>query len=106
MIHFNKRLKFREMLSQYVKLEKCDWTRCLYCNNNSTGTDHVLPVSVLKELPFFPWPEKLLVLVPVCATCNSIAGARLFSSIDAKRRYIQLQLNKRVIKRYLEKLIE
>lgn|SRR5262245_17348115 len=65
---------------------------CYYCERPATGMDHVLPVTLAALLPNERWPRELLQLVPCCAQCNSIAGAKLFTTLRAKRHYIRARL--------------
>jgi hypothetical protein len=99
------RKAFLELLSRYTKYSG-DWTKCIYCSRLSDCEDHVLPVSVAKSLPLFNWPMGILLIVPACKQCNSIAGARLFTRLSSKKLYIQAALRKRATKLYLHALLE
>ena len=71
--------------------------KCIYCGRDSSCQDHVLPKSLAEKLPFENWPREILLIVPCCQQCNNIAKARLFSSLEAKRNYIQGRLRARIL---------
>jgi hypothetical protein len=52
----------------------------------------VLPQSVAADLPHFKFPEEILVMVPCCTRCNSIASNKLFMTRASKRAYIRARL--------------
>jgi hypothetical protein len=74
---------------------------CVYCGVPATSADHFVPLSVIDALSDVIADRKGLVLVPCCGQCNSIAGARMFNTIGAKRRYIQDRLRYKY-RRHLE----
>jgi len=70
---------------------------CIYCGQRANSRDHVIPKRMREVLElrygpnwgrFFDVPNT----VPACLECNQIAGAKLFPTISAKRRYIQKRL--------------
>lgn len=71
---------------------QCDPSKCYYCSGKATAMDHVLPQSLAQLLPYYKFPAELLQLVPCCTRCNSIAGNRFFTSLEAKRKFILLRL--------------
>lgn len=64
---------------------------CVYCGDPADTYDHFLPVSIAVGLR-----EDVAVgrhfMLPACRSCNSTAGAEVFRSIGAKRRYVQERL--------------
>jgi 5-methylcytosine-specific restriction endonuclease McrA len=78
-------------LSSYTYLI-CDQKKCYYCAGKPEAYDHVLPQSVAADLPHFKFPEEILVLVPCCTRCNSIASNKLFMTRASKRAYIRARL--------------
>jgi len=78
-------------LSKYTEL-LCDKSKCFYCAGPNESLDHVLPQSVAEALPFFKFPSEILVLVPCCRRCNSIASNKLFMSRASKRAYVRARL--------------
>ena len=67
---------------------QCDPSKCYYCSNKATALDHVLPISLAKLLPYYEFPSELLVLVPCCTRCNSVAGNRYFTTLASKKKFI------------------
>ena len=70
---------------------------CLYCGQPANSRDHVITrrmreVVELRYGPGSPQLHRVPNTVPACKECNCIAGARLFYTISAKRRYIQARL--------------
>ncbi len=61
---------------------------CVYCGERANTEDHVIPRSHIAKLLGIIALSKQLITVPACSECNSIAGAKLFPGIGAKRRYI------------------
>lgn len=98
-----QQIGYRQLLARYVKWQG-DWTRCIYCSRLSEAEDHVLPLNVAKRLPWIDWPEEILVIVPCCNQCNSIARDLLFTKLESKRLYIQQELKLRAFKLYLDEL--
>jgi len=78
-------------LSSYTYLV-CDQNKCYYCAGTPQGIDHVLPQSVAADLPHFKFPAEILVLVPCCRRCNSIASNKLFMTRASKKAYIRARL--------------
>jgi hypothetical protein len=68
---------------------------CVYCGVPATALDHFVPISVVNGLARVGIMPHGRFLVPSCRECNSIAGAKCFNSVAAKRRYIQGQLRKK-----------
>lgn len=73
---------------------------CVYCGQNATCKDHVMPLKVASQLDLtnkYLWEKikHLMVLVPSCSECNSIAGSEVFENIRDKRSYIQNVLKKK-----------
>lgn len=76
---------------------------CTYCGQPANSRDHVIAKRMREvvELRYgFMSKEasKVPDTVPACLECNSIAGAKLFLTISAKRRYIQIELRRRYSK--------
>lgn len=62
---------------------------CFYCRKSiATTIDHVVPYS---------WDEDNSIenLVPACALCNSIAGDKIFESVEHKRQYVLNRKNRK-----------
>lgn len=72
---------------KYVYLN-CDASKCYYCSGIPSGMDHVLPQSIARLLPYFPFSPELLQLVPCCTRCNSVASNRFFITLAAKKKFI------------------
>ena len=77
---------------------------CVYCGAAAESIDHVYPVSEAARLSRdvdLSRPSvrrelgQGLNLVPACSECNSIAGSEPFTSIRAKRAFIQKRLRER-----------
>jgi hypothetical protein len=69
-------------------------TCCVYCGQRANSRDHVQArshVASLLDLVKFHG----LTTVPSCMECNALAGAKVFPTLGAKRRYIQRVLRKR-----------
>lgn len=68
--------------------------QCVYCGTLATTEDHFQPRSYVTALLGL---VKLggLFTVPACRECNLLAGAKVFCSIGAKRRYVQSRLRVR-----------
>lgn len=96
-------LGYYQLLEKYRKYEG-DWTKCVYCGRDSEAEDHVLPTSVAKMLPYFKWPEEILLIVPCCKQCNSIAGSDLFMKFQSKVTHIRHKLKLRASKLYFNEL--
>ena len=94
-----RRRDMRQVQSAYTR--KFRWCRiCIYCGMYATCLDHVFPLSRAAGLDLFrPSVRRELKqglnLVPACRECNSLAGAKLFTSIRQKRDYIQKRLRRR-----------
>lgn len=78
--------------SKYVYAQT-DPSKCTYCGQRANSWDHVLPISVANLLPYFQFPSELLVLVPCCKRCNSIAGNKFFTSFASKINYVRARLD-------------
>lgn len=71
-----------------TSLEAARWP-CGYCFQRwATGHDHLVP----RAAGGLNTPDNLY---PACKRCNSLLGDQIFGSIEAKRAYIQEQLEKR-----------
>lgn len=75
--------------------------RCVYCGMPADTRDHVFPVCRAVTLDLRrPGVRKALGqglnTVPACRECNSVAGSHPFTSIRAKRDFIQEKLRKRL----------
>jgi len=68
---------------------------CVYCGARGWTVDHFVPLSVIRMLSDVLEITHGKVLFPCCGECNSIAGARLFPTVAAKRRYIQGRLRQK-----------
>jgi hypothetical protein len=85
--------RMREKISgAYRKLDMN--RRCAYCGDPATGYDHFLPIAFVAALVQcgVGVSKRGKVLIACCKDCNYIAGAKLFPSIAAKRRYIRKRL--------------
>lgn len=71
---------------------KCDASKCYYCSSPAKAFDHVLPVSLAKLMPYYEFSSELLTLVPCCTRCNSIAGNRFFTTLAAKKKFINARV--------------
>lgn len=96
-------LAYRKLLYSYRRYQG-NWAKCFYCLRPRTSEDHVLPTSIARALPFINWPAEILLIVPCCTECNSIAGARVFTTIEAKVDYIRGRLRYKLMQLYLERL--
>jgi len=89
----------KRVSGQYKR--KFRWSdRCVYCGETATTLDHVLPVAVAATLDITRQAVRAelkqgLSLVPCCAECNGLAGARPFVWVKSKRAYIQGRIAKR-----------
>lgn len=68
--------------------------QCFYCERPANSMDHILPQRVAELLPYERWPKELLQIVPCCKQCNSIAGAKLFTTVRAKQQFIRMRLKR------------
>lgn len=72
---------------------------CTYCGAAASDQDHVIPQSRRPDfVEYGGWKAvypDVPDTVPSCAECNGLAGAKLFNSVDEKRDYIHLRLEKR-----------
>lgn len=69
-------------------------TPCIYCGMTADSRDHFVPRSwrrVVEQWRLGVWKDAPDT-VPCCLQCNSIAGAKPFSTVAAKRVYIQSRL--------------
>lgn len=82
------------------RFQNVSW--CLYCGDRATTIDHLLPVSSAAELdwskPATDKYRRLLITLPCCRHCNSVAGGRFFYSFFEKRRFIQNRLREKYSK--------
>lgn len=66
---------------------------CVYCGEDATTRDHFLPVSVAAMYAGLAIIDPAVkVTLPCCRDCNSVASAKVFKTVGAKRRYIQARL--------------
>jgi hypothetical protein len=79
-MHFNNRA---DKLYEHLRGDYC-----IYCGEHADTEDHVIPRSHIAKLLGLIALPKQLITVPACSNCNTIAGAKIFKSIGAKRRYI------------------
>jgi hypothetical protein len=82
------------------------FARCVYCGMHATTLDHVFPVVIAARLEIRRPGVRAtlgqgLNLVPACMSCNAIAGCYPFTSIRAKRDYIQGKLRTKLAKHLL-----
>ena len=78
----NSRIGSYEYRKYWRELIEHHGPRCFYCGLVlATDIDHVIPYSHSKD-------NSVDNLVPACSSCNSIAGDRLFSDVNEKRKYI------------------
>jgi hypothetical protein len=82
------------------KFAKATW--CIYCGGQPETEDHVFPVSIAAQINWSIIGPKsmqifrpVLVIVPCCHSCNSLASSYNPASIRDKRRYIQDKLRKK-----------
>jgi hypothetical protein len=72
---------------------------CAYCGCPSDARDHVVPRAYRTMMEGVGGYDRSLPdTVPACTECNSIAGAKVFPTLDAKRRFIQGELAERYAK--------
>jgi len=82
--------------------QKFRWSvNCTYCGMPADTKDHVFPLSIAAMLDLTRAGVRKslgqgLCCVPCCRECNSLAGREPFTSIQAKRDYIQAKLRKRL----------
>lgn len=71
-----------------MKYLKIDFDRCIYCGKPPEHWDHAFPFSESWrfEEGFVSW------LVPSCAECNLLAGAKMCETFGEKARYIHEKL--------------
>ena len=74
---------------------------CVYCGETATTWDHFLPVAVAARLIEMQALQGGLVLLPSCRDCNGLAGARIFTTVAAKRRFLKQRIAERAAK-YLQ----
>lgn len=95
----NRRIHLK-LAGKYARIELGD--SCVYCGEAADTRDHFLPVSVAASLAdVLPQPARQKVTFPACRECNSIAGAKIFKTVGAKRRYVQKRIeqkNKRLLR--------
>ncbi len=65
--------------------------RCVYCGFQATCRDHVIPVCYTH----IKRTNREVELVLSCTECNTIAGDKIFDSIEEKRSYIHEELKKK-----------
>lgn len=82
-----------------------DPSKCTYCGSKANAYDHVLPISVAELLPYFEFPSELLVLVPCCTRCNSIASNKFFISLAAKKAHILARLGELALRAEYEQAL-
>lgn len=73
---------------------------CFYCGLPAAGRDHVI-AQAMYDAVLLRWPHllhKIGETVPACTECNSLAGARLFVTPGAKRRWLKSRLRERYAK--------
>lgn len=88
------RSNWLRLAGKYRRLELGD--QCVYCGDPATTRDHFIPVSVVAMLADSnPVPQYAKVTLPCCSHCNSVAEAKVFKTVGAKRRYIQNRLAKK-----------
>ncbi len=68
---------------------------CVYCGLRATTSDHFVPISVVGMLTECASIHTGRFLLPSCGECNALAGAKLFKTVAAKRRYIHDKLRRR-----------
>lgn len=87
----------RRAESRFNRLYKlvCKDPICVYCGVPSTTIDHFVPISVVAMLAEVMDVVHGRVLLPSCGECNLLAGANLFKTVAAKRRFIHKKLAKR-----------
>src|SRR5512139_3808678 len=62
---------------------------CVYCGEDATTRDHFIPVSVAAMYAGLALVSpSAKVTLPCCHDCNCRAGAKVFKTVGAKRRYI------------------
>ena len=67
---------------------------CVYCGQRANSLDHFVPYSVaIVLMEFLPIGGKYL--LPACRECNSIAGDKVFYTVNEKRSYIQGRLKEK-----------
>ena len=71
--------------------EYVDGDACIYCGVEAEVLDHAYPISREPTLA----PRGMMLLVPSCAQCNSLAGDALHRTLDERREFIRRRLRKR-----------
>lgn len=71
---------------------------CIYCGLVADTGDHFVPLFIIHIIAANIEKIKGRILIPACRECNSTAGAKAFSSIGAKRRYISERYKKKYLK--------
>jgi hypothetical protein len=64
---------------------------CIYCGVVAEVLDHAYPMAREPSLA----PPGMMLLVPACAECNSMATNEVHRSIDERRAYIHRRLRER-----------
>ena len=80
-----RRLVYRK---HWNALVRSTFGECYYCGDIPSVIDHILPVSAGGSHEFDN-------LVPSCALCNLIAGAKVFDSLEDKRIYVIKRRNQK-----------
>lgn len=72
---------------------------CVYCGCFANSRDHFIPFSYNHSGKRFDnFKQDKENIYPACSECNSIAGNKIFDTIEEKRLYIQLRLQKKYSK--------
>jgi hypothetical protein len=93
---FNKIMYIKRLKTEDICIDKC-----VYCGDDATTKDHVIPVSFYKDTKRTSNSRYLTSdygkenLVDCCSECNCIASNKVFDSIDEKRDYIQDKLSRK-----------
>ena len=67
---------------------------CTYCGDPSQVRDHAYPIEAILR-GHLPSNKKMLVVVPACWECNSLAMDYVFETLCAKRLFVQRKLRKK-----------
>lgn len=86
--HFDVKLEYTEERTGKIFLR----TPCYYCDAPAECIDHTFPVSVLAKKvnePGFKVTNRIhYSIVPSCNSCNSMLGAKVFKTLEERKRWV------------------
>lgn len=77
---------------------------CYYCGMPAESTDHVIPLSVLRNIRGLPMEQvaeitrNRILTVESCHECNHLLGATVQESLRDRKKYLKERLKKRYAK--------